>query len=241
MVYIYSLKLKASKYYIGKTDNPNFRLENHFDKGGSSWTMKYKPVSIHEVIPDQQNHDEQRITQAYMTKYGIDNVRGGPWCKITLTQFEKEFIKQIINAETDKCYECGSTDHFAKDCSKKKTVTRQTCQRCGRFGHSEETCFAKTKSNGKKIHDESLDEISWGCDFCGKQFDTKKGCIFHENVHCTKRRGNKYFDSSKALQDELYDSDNYEEEDIICYRCGRPGHLSTECYAQKHRKGYWLD
>ena len=45
------------------------------------------------------------------------------------------------------------------------------------------------------------------------------------------------------LQDELYDSsdDDSSYDDIICYRCGRPGHKSNECYAQKHKKGYWLD
>ena len=52
MVYIYSLKLQNNKFYVGKTDNPNFRLENHFDAAGSSWTKKYSPISIHEVRPD---------------------------------------------------------------------------------------------------------------------------------------------------------------------------------------------
>ena len=42
------------------------------------------------------------------------------------------------------------------------------------------------------------------------------------------------------LQDELFDSSD-DDDDIICYRCGRPGHKSNECYAQKHKKGYWLD
>ena len=79
MVYIYSLKLQSNKYYIGKTDNPNFRLENHFDSSGSAWTKKYKPISIHQVVPDMKDHDEQRLTQEYMAKHGIDNVRGGPW------------------------------------------------------------------------------------------------------------------------------------------------------------------
>ena len=38
MVYIYVLKLKYNKYYIGKTTNPNFRLNEHFDSEGSEWT-----------------------------------------------------------------------------------------------------------------------------------------------------------------------------------------------------------
>ena len=153
MVFIYSLKLKTNKFYIGKTDSPNFRLKDHFDCGGSAWTKKYKPFSIHEVIPDMNDHDEQRITQEYMSKYGIDNVRGGPWCKLTLSDEEKLFIKKLLLGENDKCYQCGSTDHFAKDCSMKQTKskpTRDTCRRCGRYGHSEKTCFAKTNVKWKK-------------------------------------------------------------------------------------------
>ena len=31
MVYIYVLQLNNNKYYVGKTKNPQFRLENHYD------------------------------------------------------------------------------------------------------------------------------------------------------------------------------------------------------------------
>ena len=35
MVFIYTLKLDSNKYYIGKTYDPNFRLESHFNSEGS--------------------------------------------------------------------------------------------------------------------------------------------------------------------------------------------------------------
>ena len=63
MVYIYVLLLEQNKYYIGKTTNPSFRLEQHVNSEGSYWTKKYKPVQIHELKPEQTDHDEQRITQ----------------------------------------------------------------------------------------------------------------------------------------------------------------------------------
>ena len=44
MVYIYVLKLRNNKYYVGKTNNPQFLLESHFNLNGSEWTKIYKPV-----------------------------------------------------------------------------------------------------------------------------------------------------------------------------------------------------
>jgi len=248
---------------VGKTDNPHFRLENHFDSRGSAWTKKYPPIGIHELRPDCSDHDEQKITQEYMEKYGIDNVRGGPWCKIKMNDSEKEFITQLFKSKNDECYKCGSRDHFAKDCHMNKrsepVKKSNSCQRCGRSSHSEDNCFAKTDAKGKKIYDkEDFSEVSWECEFCGKEFDTEKGCRFHENVHCTKRRGKTKFDSGKALYrntkdlfllsfdsgkalyDEIYSSSDDDLDDIICFRCGRPGHFSTECYAKKHKEGYYL-
>jgi hypothetical protein len=86
MVYIYSLKLQSNKYYIGKTDNPNFRLENHFDSSGSAWTKKYNPISIHQVIPDQIipdqiNHNDssfmEKATSGYVGLCESNNVTDG--------------------------------------------------------------------------------------------------------------------------------------------------------------------
>ena len=71
MVNVYILLLEHKKFYIGKTTNPQFRIEQHFASNGSSWTKKYKPVSIVEVIPDCDEYDEDKHTIKYMEKYGI--------------------------------------------------------------------------------------------------------------------------------------------------------------------------
>jgi predicted GIY-YIG superfamily endonuclease len=49
MVSIYCLKLRSGKYYVGKTNNINFRLSDHFDGNGSEWTRIYKPVSVYTI------------------------------------------------------------------------------------------------------------------------------------------------------------------------------------------------
>jgi predicted GIY-YIG superfamily endonuclease len=248
MVYIYSLKLQSDKYYIGKTDNPNFRLENHFGSSGSAWTKKYTPISIHQVIPDMNSHDEQRVTQEYIAKYGIDNVRGGPWVKVILSDTEKVFIQNLINGETDKCFKCGSGDHFANSCNKSapkvskvskvsKVVPKvKNCKRCMRNGHSQDNCYAKTYANGRQIEEEEeeSDDDIWQCEFCKKEFDSEKGCRFHENVHCSKRRTGRNkrrtYTGAKLLQEELCESSD-DDDDVH--------NVIYKYYAQKHKKGYW--
>jgi len=74
MITIYILKLEHDKYYIGKTTNPDFRISQHFELCGSSWTKKYKPLEIVEVIYNCDNFDEDKYTIMYMEKFGINTL-----------------------------------------------------------------------------------------------------------------------------------------------------------------------
>jgi hypothetical protein len=118
MVFIYILQLQNGKYYVGKTSNPSFRLEQHFNKDGSNWTKKYKPIKVFDIIPGCDDYDEDKYTIQYMEKYGILNVRGGSFCEIKLSDTNISTLNQIIRGVTDKCYICGRNDHFANDCKK---------------------------------------------------------------------------------------------------------------------------
>ena len=116
MCYIYILLLEQDKYYIGKTNQPSVRLKNHFQSTGSSWTKKYMPIDIITVIPNCDDYDEDKYTIQYMKKYGINNVRGGSFCEIKLSDHNISTLKQMIRSVTDKCYICGDKGHFAKEC-----------------------------------------------------------------------------------------------------------------------------
>jgi hypothetical protein len=102
MLYIYILELESNKYYIGKTTNPEFRLDKHFDGGASVWTNKYKPIKLIELISNCDNFDEDKYTLKYMEKYGIDNVRGGSFCQITLGEENLNTINKMIKNSTSK-------------------------------------------------------------------------------------------------------------------------------------------
>jgi predicted GIY-YIG superfamily endonuclease len=122
MVYIYILKLKNGKFYVGKTNNPSARLAGHFGASNTAWTNKYRPLSVLEIIPDCDDYDEDKYTIKYMEKYGVNNVRGGSFCEVNLSEANIITLEQIIRSVTDRCYICGLPGHYAKDCKSTKLI-----------------------------------------------------------------------------------------------------------------------
>ena len=121
MVFIYVLQLKENKWYIGKTETSKFRIDTHFDSAGSEFTKKYPPQEIYQIIPECDKYDEDKYVKKYMDKYGIDNVRGGTYCRLELTSNEKNVIQKELWGANDLCFLCGG-DHFVKDCPNNKEV-----------------------------------------------------------------------------------------------------------------------
>jgi hypothetical protein len=221
MVSIYVLKLENNKFYVGKSNNPIKRLEQHINNSGSAWTNQNKPINIIELIPNCDDFDEDKFTIKYMKQYGINNVRGGSFCQVELDEENINTINKMINGSTDKCYNCGSNEHFANKCkvSSSKISQKLNCSRCDRTGHTEDDCYAKTDKNGEELID------VYCCNYCDKEFETEKGMRFHENVHCKKKNQKPANSNSKNK----------------CFRCGREGHFADDCYAEKHINGKYLN
>ena len=205
MVYIYVLKCQQNKYYVGKTNNPNVRLESHGTAEGSAWTKKYKPIKVLELIKHCDDYDEDKYTKIYMDKYGIENVRGGSFVEMKLDDSTISHLTKMSNGTNDRCFKCGMAGHFARDCSQES-----------------------------EDEEEEYEEI-WVCSYCDKEFTSKKGAIFHENVYCKKKyRCQEIDDESESEEQEIDDeseSEEFYQNKKNCYRCGRSGHYANNCYA----------
>lgn len=138
MFEIYVLQLEHGKFYVGKTTNVSRRFREHLTGYKSScWTRKYKAVRIEKVYHDADALDEDKVTVEYMMNHGIDNVRGGPYVSVHLSEDTKQHICNRIRMASDLCVRCGSNSHFVMDCHLLR------CGRCGSEHHFTEDCCEK--------------------------------------------------------------------------------------------------
>jgi cellular nucleic acid-binding protein len=205
---IYVLKLEGGRYYVGKAENVARRYQQHFAGNGSSWTKKYRPMTIVKTVANVSPFQEDMVTKEYMSKYGIDNVRGGSYCQIQLDESQIESLSREIRGASDLCTRCGRSGHYVKDCYAKTEIISGSGDSC-------------------ELEEEDYDEeeLVYGCDYCDRTFTTVFGCSVHEKS-CKSKSGHRTAAGGNA-KDE-------------CYRCGRTGHYSPECYATRHVSGKTL-
>lgn len=157
MVTIYVLKCEHNKYYIGKTQSLQHRLLEHFTHQGSTWTQLHKPIEIIQTIQNCDDFDEDKYVKMYMSLYGIDNVRGGSYCQVSLTPEQIKLLSVEISSCQNRCHHCGKSGHFINNCPEishekiNKPKRKYTCSRCGRNTHNVRKCHAKTHLNGDTI------------------------------------------------------------------------------------------
>jgi hypothetical protein len=172
MISIYALKLEGGKYYVGKTRSINFRLQSHANGIASEWTKAHRPVKLVRVWKNCDDYDEDKYTIMYMKRYGIQNVRGGSFATRVLDDDTVRHLEKMINGSKDRCFKCGKSSHFARDCilqnkyedsdsesdsdldsDQREEVSDsgdhdKKCFRCGRTGHFVSNCYASTHFKG---------------------------------------------------------------------------------------------
>jgi predicted GIY-YIG superfamily endonuclease len=165
---IYILKLRGGNYYVGKSADPEQRIQQHFDGIGSAWTKLNKPLKVERIIRGASDFDEDRYVKEYISKYGIDKVRGGAYANIHLDKLQVAALERELRGASDACVRCGRQGHFASNCYAQKdkrgkqieesdddSSDDDACYRCGRQGHFASNCYARRDIDGDTLSDDS--------------------------------------------------------------------------------------
>lgn len=168
---MYVLKLEHEKWYVGHSTAPLKRFDAHMGEEGAAWTAVHPPLALVETLPGGTT-EEMITTLRYMELYGIDAVRGGPWCTLVLTDADKSAIIRMLRHNEDACFVCGATDHWAATCPARNTLevegvqarkrTWRMCYTCGATDHWAPEC--PHASRGSVRHAHPL--IHPSCDAC---------------------------------------------------------------------------
>ena len=192
------------KYYVGRTQKNKYeRFYEHHTQQGSEFTKMYRPLRIAESFESSDLFDEDKTVLKYMNIYGIDNVRGGSYSRIKLSNADIESINKHIRNATDKCFTCGKSGHFTKDCKEQKV----------------NSLSVTTKSKNNDSTPKRINKPKQGCERCGRNHSIDK-CFANTDIF------------GQTLADFEDEDDSGEYEEVNCYKCGREGHYSNTCFAK---------
>lgn len=116
---IYALRCEDGFYYVGQAkQNGQYILdvERHFQGEMIEWTKIHKPqrVDLLRYFCDENEVDEYTIM--YMTRYGLDKVRGGSYSACTLSQAQLNEIQMFQLSSFAICDKCGMNGHNRTKC-----------------------------------------------------------------------------------------------------------------------------
>jgi predicted GIY-YIG superfamily endonuclease len=221
MTFLYVLECQGNRFYVGKTSDhlDGKRVLDHFGGNGCAWTRRYQPIRILETKEMSYDDDEDRYTKRYMRQYGIDNVRGGSYSRMTLQPEQVNLLETEFATILDCCFRCQRPGHFIGTCraitkadgTPIDTQTRSNNKRKGRTDPSPSSSSSIVSSLDDQMHHHSKVSV--------------------RRVHARNDFPRQSPQTPKSPRSPPADA---------CYRCGRRSHYASDCFARRHVDGSFL-
>lgn len=197
-LFLYTLELKESHFYVGTTTNPAARLKEHRNGAGAEWTRLHPPLCFSQKYKlrkldcsdEAARLQEDMHVKAVMLDRGIESVRGGSYSRPHLSREDvKALCKELYHA-TNGCLRCGHQGHWATACFARTDVMGNAI---------EDDDVSPSTSTTKKRSRNSLD----GCRRCGRVSHTIEDCYATSDI-----AGNRFSEEEEySSSDEDDDSD----------------------------------
>lgn len=160
-----------------------------------------------------------------MSKYGIDNVRGGSYVQITLDDQSVKHLQKEFQSANNLCFNCNESGHFVKDCKINPILSI----------HQNNVIENTLQLNSKSIQNstESLQNTTNITQMNSNENATNIRQI-NSNENC-KRCGRKGHQISKCYAKT--NINGFKLKNKLCERCGRENHKTSKCFAKTHIDG----
>lgn len=220
---IYILLLEKGKWYVGHTDRKDGdRFTEHFSGNGAKWTQLYKPIQVMEWR-EGTLADENRVTLEYMEIYGWWNVRGGSYCNVEMSAPPKQLMPKLP-AQINK----------PQNILIPKEIKQET-KKVFKNGR-----WITIKINESKQIKPIKKTNAGACNRCGRQGHYESKCFANTDIDGDYI--NSESDNESDSDSEEFSYNNYKKsKSSACYTCGRQGHYASNCYAETHKNGYFID
>ena len=127
--FVYKLRLKDGMWYVGTTDNPAKRLQDHRRGDGSQWTQRHPPMAgfqhkdvVYFSEPQAARLEEDKKVKELMLQHGVERVRGGSYSACELSSADLNALRKELWHAQDCCIRCGRRSHYAVQCFAKRDV-----------------------------------------------------------------------------------------------------------------------
>lgn len=102
---VFLVRLENNRFYVGASVDPQKAYLTLCEGLGGAWTTLHRPLELMEMYPGVPVTEVDTIVRKQMDVRGIENVRGGSWEAVTLTDADLDAIRHHSSAITppDSC------------------------------------------------------------------------------------------------------------------------------------------